>query len=214
MRKSLLTLIGAAAIAIAPVTAGAVTYDFTDSSKYGPLDPSDTQNVGGNLVTATLSGNGPLSFTTFDGDASVASLAFDYDGVGIYDDEISTGGEAVTVTFSETVAVIGFSFLDLFFADGQTDSEFAEVYLEGALVYTFFADLVFQESGGYKYASVSPLLTDQLVFLAGAGNDGVGVADYALAAIDVQAVPLPASLVLLLSALGCLGIVSRRKAAT
>ena len=213
MRKFALTLSAAILFSATPLSAGAVTYDFTDENKYDVGDLSDSLIVGGSSVSATLSGSGTLSFTNFDGGGLLAPLALDHDGVGVGDDEITVGSEYIDVAFSETVAVTGFHFLDLFKSNLNTDAEVAEVWLGGVLTYSFTADLLFQQMGGYSFAPVSPFLADMLRFTAGVGNDGVGVADYALAGIDVQAVPLPAAIWLLLSALGGLGLVSRRRTA-
>lgn len=206
------------ASAIAP--ASALIVDFTDSGAYGPgnsaAELSETYGLADGPVTVSLLPNdGSLSFTAFDGNASVNSnLAFDYDGIGIGDDEITNNNgaqEAVTVNFSRTVKILGFYFLDLYAAVGIADAEVAEVYRDGALVGLFTADLLFQQLGGYKHAIINPILADSLVFRAATGNDNVGLADYALAGIDIAPVPIPAALPLFLTGLAGLGYLGRRK---
>ena len=198
-------------LAAAPVPAHAITVDFTDSAHFSALDLSQTYAFGGGSLDVTLSSNGSLSFTSFDGDDTVAPLAFDNDGVGVGDDEITSGSEQVTVSFSKTVSVVGFHFLDLFVAQDKLSSEVAEVYRDGLLVASIAADLLFQQQGGYRFAALSPIMADMLVFKAASSNDGVGQADYALAALDVVPIPLPAALPLLTGALGVFGYLGWRR---
>lgn len=203
-------LIGASA-------ANAATIDFTTS------DPFTQPAVFGSSVTVTTNG-GTGTATPFDGGTALASgapcandpLACVTDGIGIGDDEITGGGpEAVEVAFDGPLAVTGFHFLDLFFDPDADDQEAAQVFFDGEVVasYTFAALEAFQQDGGYGYFAIAPTAATSLRFLANSGNDGVGNPDYALAGIDVNAVPLPASGLLLLFAVGGFGFMSRRRGA-
>ncbi len=198
--------------------AHALTVDFTNSAHFSSGDYSQTYTPfgGGSLTVGLLPADNSLTFQNFDGDATVnPNLAFDNDGIGIGDDEITVGDEEVTVTFSQTVSVLGFYFLDLFKSQNTTDEEVALVYNNGSLVGTFNADLQFQQQGGYRYAaSPMQILADTLVFKADIGNDSVGKADYALAAIDVQPIPVPAALPLFGTALAGIGFFGWRRKRT
>ena len=66
---------------------------------------------------------------------------------------------------------------------------------------------------GYAEVLGLSLIGQSFVFTAGSLNDTAGFADGALAAMKVAAVPLPAGGLLLLTALGGLAAVRRRKQA-
>ncbi|QIE57603.1 hypothetical protein G5B40_20405 [Pikeienuella piscinae] len=206
-----------AAMGLFGVTAAsAATIDFTTA------DPFTQPDVFGVSVSVTANG-GSGTATTFDGGAlgsgapcQNSPLACISDGIGVGDDEITGNGvQSVDVAFSGPLSVTGFHFLDLFFDPNANDQEAAQVLFNGDVVasYTFAALEAFQVEGGYGFFAIAPTVATSLRFIAASGNDGVGNPDYALAGIDVSAVPLPASGLLLLFAVGGFGFLSRRRGA-
>jgi hypothetical protein len=196
----------------------ASTIDFTDSGSY-TFTPAaatgSTDGIGWTLDsvpdTSVLTISGP-----YDGDAAPATpLALENDGIGVLmttevDDEVTFPAESLTMTFDAAVEVTGFYFLDLF------GDETVTIYADGELVPLTVVNatsVAFDNSvGGYTYYALGATVTS-LTFVPGSLNDNAGNPDFALAGIDIAAVPVPAAGLLLLTALGGLGLARRRKTA-
>lgn len=226
----------ALAISAASVFAGgaqaATVIDFTDRTVWSGSDGGATSSASyGDLIvnlssipanrlnfTQDFDGRGPSGYCAANG----GRLACDSDGVGVIDDEITSQDngptpprQSITVDFSKPIKALSFHFLDLFFDDtvGREDQEMARVYANGNRADTrmFSAiDRVFRD-GGYREV-LNPfggLNINTLTFFANTTNDNVGNPDFALAAIEVQPIPLPAAGWLLLAGLGGLGALRR-----
>jgi hypothetical protein len=224
MRASLAKVVAIAAMASsAPLAVSAATADFT-SNAFTDL----TEVIDGRTVTLTASDT--ITFQAFDGPGGAAGnaycsaaggdLACIRDGAGVRDgdDEVTGHAETLTVTFSDIVEITGIRLLD-FFRNAGGAAEVAFVN-GGNILNTvdFTANMLGPDAntmGGYFVGSgfVPRLIVTSLIFTAPgiAGDDGIN--DYALAAIDFTAVPLPASALLLLGSLGGFAWLRRRAAA-
>ena len=211
------------------VGASASTLDFTafPTGSAAPTGRTGTITVGSDMVTWTLTTNGSdINYNqAYDNagpndPAHDAGLALVNDGIGITDDELTTDAgasifESLTLTFSQSVRITGLHFLDLFLPPSPSSADTGE----GAAVawdsssMTFFATEISGMNGGYHFEDTldTGIYTTALTFTVDPGNDAQGFADYSLAAIDVAPIPLPAGGLLLLGALGGLGIARRRK---
>lgn len=141
---------------------------------------------------------------------SFGGLDFDNDGWGIVGDEISSydnTAQSITITFDKRVQIVGFAFLDLFQQSGEV-GEFATMTVGSTSVDLYFDTA--NSASGYAEILSKPLFGSAVTFTVGSTNDNLGVADGALAALEVAPVPLPAGGLLLLTALGGL-VVARRK---
>jgi hypothetical protein len=226
-------------LAVALLAAGAAQattsipeIDFTDRNVWKTKDSTQTLFAGdpGESLVTLASNVGTINFRqNYDGSKNGVCagnggvLACVSDGLGVNDDEISVLGgvvvaEEVTVSFSTAVMLEGLHFLDLFMKGDQKDWESALVFADDSN-----DPLVFdaeQKRGGFRpgylfEALATPLRVTSLRFVPGSGNDNSGRPDFALAAIDVAIapVPLPLGAALMLTAVGGLGLWSRRRAA-
>jgi hypothetical protein len=136
------------------------------------------------------------------------------DGIGIVDDEISPG-QSLLLEFDQAVNISSIAVLDLFEAAmGDSEESGLLVSVNGAEAATFSAESVFMDmANGFSDFTVGFANVTSIRFLVGEGNDDQGVADYALAGIRFEPVPIPAAGLLFLTALGGAGFArSRRKA--
>ena len=146
------------------------------------------------------------------------------DGVGIDNDEISglsdTSGQILTLEFGTAVSISSIDFLDLYLnTDDNSKKEQARITIDGGTPYTVDA---IESSGVGGYARLDllalggPIIGKKLEFTAFQGTNLQDDADndYALAALTVSAVPVPAAVWLFGTALaGLIGFSRRRKAA-
>lgn len=216
------TALTAAVIATAPLAASAAVLDFTTLATFTTVNASGATGsftFAGETVSYTLTSD-PANQLTFgqlhDGN-SCAMLACAIDGLGVSDDEITTNGvqEAITLAFDRNVTLSGLFFLDLFRAAEGQSVEQAMLQIDGVLyVPNFDAIETFDGlASGFAFYDGLSLTGKSFTFMSNNTNDAIGFADYALAGVQVAAIPLPAGLLLLGGALGALGIARRRKAA-
>lgn len=207
-----------AALALMGTAASAATIDFTRNASVGAISSGSVKGVG-----YTVTANGALNNSQrYDGGTPFPmnsfGLAFDRDGLGVGDDEISrtiSNSEFVRITFDRAVEVTGFAFLDLFRARQGQSREAGVVRVGGnggSPDAVLLAVQDFAERGVPGYAELTglSLFSNEFTFRVRNGNDAVGVADGALAAVQVGAVPIPAAGVLLVGALGGLAAMRRR----
>ena len=69
----------------------------------------------------------------------------------------------------------------------------------------------FNKGAGFAFNGDFRITGTQFTFTIGDSNDGVGLADGALAGVNVAAVPLPAGMLLLGTALGGFSFARRRQ---
>lgn len=221
MARKFHTLLFAAIVTTAgAMGASATTIDFTDNGSYTFTPTAATGSTDG--IGWTLDSNPSTSLLTnseaYNGISKpVTPLALENDGIGVIlkatdvDDEVTFPKESLTMTFDEEVGVTGFYFLDLFGRETVT------IYADGNLV-TPVTTVTSpwgprnNSKGGYVYYAFDTTVTS-LTFVPGSNNDNRGKPDFALAGIDLAAVPVPAAGLLLLTALGGLGLARRRKSA-
>lgn len=183
-----------AALWAAP-TYGAVI-DFTD----------DRVGFSGSLGTIEwiLTGNPIEPNRNEGGPGAIGILVGDNDGVGVLDDEVTFRGEFLTLSFNQTVKLTAAFFLDLYISPDLTSREVANISV-GATPNvsdaSVAADDIFQNDFGYRELLGISLVGSEFTFWAAPGNDAQGAPDYALAAVKISPIPIPASLLLLVSAL-------------
>ena len=222
-------------------SASAGILDFTDLSTFGAGSTATQavgtfQGVGWTLTPTTrrLSYNfgdaAPAPFQLddngFDGNNKpVSPLLLDGDGIGSFDrvsdDENQVGrGEALILTFAKSIYFQKGFGLDLYRLNAQDQTpEQMFVYdytggVQGALLATATGTdfTVPNIIGGYAETESVRFRTASLLFVPGANRDD-NTGDFALAGIEAE-IPLPAAGVMLITALGGLGVARklRRKA--
>lgn len=223
MKRSLLTLIGGVAITCLSSSAMAGLLDFTDAALIGSLTKISngySGTIDGIGFTLTSS-DGSVNFKqNYDGSTSAGcqssggDLKCDKDGTGIGDDEIAgygVGGQTLTLAFDRSVNLSGFHFLDLYVnPNGSGAKEQATISIDGVLSGTVDA-IGSNGDGGYANLMMSPKLGQIVQFTAAADpifwDDSNN--DYALAGVNVSAVPLPATIWLFATALAGFGGIRR-----
>lgn len=213
---------GLAASALMATGASATVIDFTAAGV------GLSGSLGGG-VTWTMTGDpeAPNNDQAFDGvtpfNGQTFTLAFDTDGFGISDDEIAAEPpQNIILSFWKDnlpyeVNILGFAFLDLFELDGE-DGESGILTVDsgasaGAQVELRFNPLNGVPKGGYAEKTGLDLFATKITFTVGRINDNRGVADGALAALQIAPIPLPAGGLLLLTALGGVAALRRRRKA-
>jgi hypothetical protein len=209
LKSTFLGLVIASGTAFGASAATTAVVDYTD----GVLDASV---FGSSITLSTVPADRLANVQPFDGIAGETNgLAEIKDGLGVNppDDEISFPGEAITVVFGgRGVRVIGLHFLDLFLAADGSEEELALVSFNGGPAVEFSAmALPVGKNGGYAHYTFAPIKVGSITFTAAPTNDARGVPDFALAAIDVAPIPLPAAGWMFVSALAGMGFLSRRR---
>lgn len=209
-------LVGAFVISSALAVSAAVI-DFTSN----PLALTGT--VGANGWAATGNPVAPNANETGPGAVAVifstgsGFLAGNNDGLGIGDDEITTANSTqyITITFDHSVKLLGAYFLDLFVAANGNSAERAIITLgataPGTEAASLTASVTANTGSGLGQLTGLALTGTTFTFYSGVTNDALGNADFALAAIEVTSVPIPAAGLLLLGALGGLRFAGRRR---
>jgi hypothetical protein len=213
--------------------ANAAVIDFTALGTFTGATYADASGASGVIdgVTWTLipnptpirynlpKGNGLLTGADkgYDGIAKPGSeLAFEGDGIGIKDDEVTLQkDEYLTLTFSKAVKIKSLHFLDLFYSRLGTE----QVDVSGDLTALISSDQLLEPGtggaiGGYKkqtFANSGPVFSITFRPTGTTKEADDGSADFSLAAVEIAAVPVPAGGILLLTALGGLAAMRRRK---
>jgi hypothetical protein len=211
---SYITKIAAAAAftVVTATSASALTLDFTT----GALPFSGTEFGGWTLTfvpdnpNANEAGPGPISL------ANGETLAGTTDGVGIGDDEL-TGSkiEYAVLTFMEEVFLTNVYGLDHFLNTNPDVEDQEEMRVTvGSMPGAIDAAMMATNTDNIGFSDLQTSLKGTtFTFWAGEGNDGAGKPDWALAGVTVAPIPLPASALLLLAAVGGLGVARRMKRA-
>jgi hypothetical protein len=217
------TLSAAAILAVGTTAiASAAVVDLTDTSTYtlSGATGSGASTDGTINFTLAASGGNLTNFELLDAaavGADITPLLGTVDGVGITDDEVSAG-QSVTLGFDKRVEISALYFLDLFIGRGLgADHEGVIVTSNSGQSQQLDAQVTIANSGpdsiGFGNFQGLTLTGTNFTFTPIAGNDAIGVADFALAGLEAAIVPLPAGVLLLAGALGGLGFAGRRKKA-
>lgn len=115
------------------------------------------------------------------------------------------------MTFGQEVTVTGVYVLDLFALETTKIYDQNNVLIGTISTTTASGD---NTQDGYAYIAFSTgVAVTSLTFLAGNQNDAFGNPDFALAAVTLAPIPVPAAGLLLLGGLGALGAAKRRRKA-
>lgn len=218
--RSLAKSFAVAAFGVAAASsASAALIDFTDLSTLASVNNTTATGTVDGVGFTVIATGGRLTTNAGSGPGPVGGLLGEGDGLGVRDDEIGPG-QYITIIFDQEVKLTGASFLDLFRSPLQ-EAEEAFVYAGSPPDNPgFIGSLVATETfapGGAGLGSLSlSRLGTTFSFDAGAGNDDQGVGDFALAGltfdkVSIEVIPLPASALLLGTALLGVGFASRRK---
>lgn len=213
------------------LSASAALLDFTSDATGNSGTLSDLNGTGYTLSAQggpgfKLKRDTEISVTEAAAVPASAGLALDNDGVGVVGegsrDEVTNGNESLLLEFTDKVKLTAVHFLDLFVGNKAEFSLTRNGATNQLIVKTVAVDGIDSGNAGYATSDEASFLGNAIVtsirFVAGAAadnNDG----DFALAAIEYDAdfapgiIPLPAGGVLLIGALGALGLVRRRKTA-
>lgn len=198
-----------AAFCMTAAIATAGTIDFTDESSWSVVSSTAiTGTVDGITWTAYAIG-GNFNFNDAP-PGPIAPLAGDNDGVGITDDEVTFPNESIRLVFSSAVNLNLAYFLDLF---SPEQVHIASNNGGTALVTSSILFNPMVDNGGFVTSDALTLTGTTFTFTGDNLNDPTAAPDFALAGLQVAAVPLPAGILLLGGALGALGFARRRKAA-
>lgn len=223
-------------------SASAALLDFTTgAAPANPVPVGDGISATFGTLGYTLTAN-PNSLTRSEGALGNCGGILDctIDGYGVGNDEITGGTQSLTLEFDRSVWINQIYFLDLFAKNqaaldasaGNTNPdgnniETAKIELFTAtdtLIASFLFDAVVtkQVNGGFAVFDLpgvdNAIQAAKLVFTGRSKYGDDGNNDYALAGlsindVDINEVPLPASVTLLLSALAGFGLLSRRRKA-
>lgn len=200
-------------------TASAVSLDFTTYDTFDSLTNNGASGVfNGVGWTITPTPAGQLTFGEFVNTPKVAPLVGEFDGLGVFDDEVSFPAQLLTIVFDQEVTITGLYFLDLFTTKVGVvfqSLEAAMVEADGAPAGIFGAvQTPNNQNPGLGVFTGLSITGTTFVFSAAPGNDGLGNPDYALAGIDLAPIPLPAGALLLGGALLGMGALRRRNKTT
>ena len=193
------------AVFVVSMSAQATLIDFTDQSWEQAISAgSGTTATIGNVTLATNTSS--LTFNRADKGGCVAGqpangLTCDGDGIGINNDEITQGGsQQITISFQQAVNITDIFLLDLFSSERT-----GEIAMIDGVQYSG-PNLL---AGGFFETGFNGLGITSILF---SGNFD-SFSDYAVAAVEVSAVPLPGAAILFGSALlGFFGFKRRRTA--
>ncbi len=207
IKRNLLGVLGTVCLSFSGFISGAnaATLDFTEAAFIGT-----NGSVAG--TTYSITSNGALNWFESQDGSTCVGLACVRDGLGVGDDEITIGGEYVRIDFGQMVRVTGFAFLDLFSSFNGNNRERAVVtYGSGSMFFDSLLSETPSGDSGFLAAYGLDIVTDYLIFTAGGTNDNFGQDDYALAAVNVSAVPLPPALIMFGAAMGGIGFLARKR---
>ncbi len=190
------------ALSIVGVSANALLLDFTDENWETSYPGITVTAVPDDLTFNGGDNGGCLAGQAFHG------LSCDGDGLGVKNDEITETGstsvnQSITIEFASAMNVSNVYLLDLFANEGS-----GEVAVIAGTLFHSVEDGSYNV-GGYWDTGFSAQGITSLTFTGNADN----FSDYAIAAIEVNPVPLPGSLVLLGSVLMGVGLIKRKKEA-
>ncbi len=206
IRTTFFGSVAAASMMVAASAVSAGVIDFTSAS----TGTSGTINgVAWTMTGKPVQGNNNQTFDDGMTPANSFGLAFDTDGYGVRDDEIGPR-ESITITFAKAVRITGFAFLDLYESlMNPGTGEVGEMTIDNVVYDTAYTGA----AGGYSESIFGkPVMATSVKFTAVSSNDDRGVLDGALAALQIAPIPLPAAGLMLLTALGGVAALRRRKA--